>query len=236
MAKKEFPDKDLLNKEIADLETGFTPEPAGFSEKLAAFGGKAFGVIKFILGICLLPFVYSASFAFLNEFGVIKKPLADYFWTGVISQIMIYLFIWEPAVVYKKGHKLLEVVFNFFKPLVRVAPYLLPIYTIVVFLLYEALSFAIASAWLLEYTLFLLGFSLSLHLVFSAKTIRGRKGDFLKGNYIFGFSFVYILNVGLLALFLSLIFTKFSFVNFCNNSLQSAKGIFEAVFRQLFAV
>jgi len=152
----------------------------------------------------------------------------------VITFLIIYLFIWEPASIYNKGHKLLELVFSFVKPMVNVAPFLLPIYTIIVFFIYGVLSLLIKSSWLLEYALFLLGFSAILHLVFSAKTIRTKKGDFLKGNYIFGFSFIFILNLTLLAFGLSLIFKDFSFVNFCNISFARASKIFYAVFKQLF--
>jgi len=80
----------------------------------------------------------------------------------------------------------------------------------------------------------LIGFGTVLHLVFSAKTIRTKKGDFLKGNYIFGFSFIFILNMALLAFGFSLIFKEFSFVNFCNISFTIARNIFYAVFKQLF--
>ena len=125
-------------------------------------------------------------------------------------------------------------VFNFFKPIVKVAPYLLPIYTIVLLIIYGLLSLVTASAWLLKYSMFLFGFSIALHLVFSAKSIRTKKSDFLKANYIFGFSFVYIVNVFILALGMSLIFKEFSLVNFFSVSFQAAKGILHAVVKQLF--
>ena len=128
----------------------------------------------------------------------------------------------------------MEVVFSFFKPLVKVAPYLLPIYTIVLAISYILLSYVVKSSNLVNYFIFLFGFSVSLHLILSAKTLRSKKEDFLKGNYIFGFSFVYIVNLAILSFFLNLMFDKFSFVNFSNNSFQIAKNIFGVVFKQLF--
>ncbi len=233
MAKREFP-KITGDFGPRDLEGLEPPAPGGIREKITGFGNKIFGIIKFVLGLCLLPFVYSSSVSFLNELGLIEQIVQSYFWLGVISFLVIYLFIWEPAAVYSKGHKILELIFNFFRPLLRVAPYLLPIYTIIVFLLYQALSMAITSEWLVRYTMFLLGFTISLHLVFSAKSIRGKKNDFLKANYIFGFSFVFILNLIILAGCFNIIFKEFSLINFFNVSFQTAKGIFDAVFGQLF--
>jgi len=224
MEKKEFP----------KAEGDFQPKASGITGKLSGLYNKSFGVIKFILGICFLPFVYSSTVAFLNEFNLVEKPLQNYFWAGVIVLLLVYLFVWEPVIVYTKGHKLLEFIFNFFKPLVRVAPYLLPIYTIILFIIYILLSLVVKSRWLIEYSIFLLGLTIALHLIFSAKTIRSKKGDFLKANYIFGFSFIYIVNLALLAFCLNFIFKDFSFVDFFNNSFQTAKNIFGSAFRQLF--
>ncbi len=234
MAKKEFPEKKLIKeKDNFPLKESLNI-PGDFSSKLSGLSSKAFGIIKFILGIALLPFVFSTVSSFLNEFGLVSKDLQGVFWNGVICFLVVYLSIWEPAVIYNKGHKLLEIVFSFFKPMVSVAPFLLPIYTILFLFIYGLLSLGIGSSWLIEYTLFLIGFTTILHLVFSAKTIRAKKGDFLKGNYIFGFSFIFILNLTLLAFGFSLIFKEFSFVNFCNVSFGIAKSIFRAVFKQLF--
>jgi len=232
MAKKELPDKKSLK------DSPLSKEPANnsgdFSSKISGLSSKAFGIIKFILGLALLPFVFSSTVSFLNEFSLVDMNLQAIFWSGVICFLLVYLFIWEPALIYNKGHKLLEIMFSFFKPMVNVAPFLLPIYVILVFIIYGLLSLWIKSGWLIEYTLFLIGFAAVLHLVFSSKTIRTKKGDFLKGNYIFGFSFIFILNLALLALGFSLIFRAFSFVNFCNISFSIASKIFYVVFKQLF--
>ncbi len=236
MAKKEFPDKPLPKIKEPPAAGDNSGLMGAFTSKMSALSSRSFGVIKFILGVALLPFVFSFVVSFLNEFGLVAKPLQAIFYNGLISFLAIYLFVWEPVAIYNRGHKLLELVFNFFKPMVNVAPFLLPIYTIFIFVFYGLLSFSIKSDWLLNYALFLIGFSIILHLVFSAKTIRSKKGDFLKANYIFGLSFILILNIALLALGFSLIFKEFSFVNFCNIAFSIAKHIFYVVFRQLFVV
>jgi len=229
MAKRKFPSE----KDLADLPPMDDIDiPEEKPNHFAAFFGRTFDVIKLLLGICLLPFVYSFTISFLSELSGIDKHLQKDFWVGVIALLLVYLFVWEPAVVYKKGQKLLELIFMFIKPLVKVAPYLLPIYTLVLFVLY--LIFSNIYKWLLPYFIFLFGFTLALHLIFSAKSMKSRKSDFLKGSYIFGFSFIYIVNLVLAALCLNLIFEHYSFVGFFNNSFQIAQGIFTAVTKQLF--
>jgi hypothetical protein len=234
MAKKEFPEKQAPKGKEKPEQNNPGALSGDFSSKLSGLSSKLFGIIKFILAVILLPLVYSSVVAFINEFTQVDQVLQQVFYNGIISFLAVYLFIWEPVVIYNKGHKLLEIVFSFFKPMVNVAPFLLPIYTILIFIIYGLLALGIKSFHLIEYTLFLIGFSSILHLTFSAKTIRTKKGDFLKANYIFGFSFIFILNLALLALGFSLIFKEFSFINFCNISFTIFRNIFLGVFKQLF--
>lgn len=234
MARKLFPDKELADNEYLDIQTDFKPESPGLKEKVSGGFQYVLGVLKFLLGISLLPFVYSASVAFLNQLRSIDHSFQTDFWAGVITLLLVHLFLWEPAFVYARGQKMLGTAFNFFKPLVKVAPSLLPVYTIIVFIVYGIVSLMNKSEWPPRYALFLAGFSSALHLVYSARSVRSRKSDFLKANYIFSFSFIYVTNLVLLSFFLSLGFKAFSFPQFFNSGFQEARQIFEAVFRQIF--
>ena len=231
MEEKEFP----KFARFEDEPSGPPGIGEGIKAKASGFGRKLFVFIKFILGICFLPIVYSTTVSFLTQLGRVDKIPQDYFWQGVIVMISVYLFIWEPVVLYTKGQKLLELFFRFVKPLVKVAPYLLPVYTIILALVYCFFSWALDKD-AVNYFIFLLGMSIALHLVFSAKTMRGKKDDFFKSNYIFGFSLIYIINLGLLAGILNCMFNEFSFVEFCNGTYQTARGILDAVITQLFVV
>lgn len=223
MEKKEF-----LKKEFPKMDI-HKPAP-----QIGGFSRRVLGIIKFILGLCLLPFVYSLSLVFIKELNLIDPKLQVYFWSGIISFLALYLFIWEPTLIYDKGQKLVEIIFQFFHPLLKFAPYLLPVYTLVLFIIYALAAVIFKPAEIINYFVFLLGFSISLHLVFSAKSIRAKQGDFLKANYIFGFSFVYLVNLTLLSLGLSFIFSDFSFIDFSRGSFDIAKDIFYAVFKQFF--
>lgn len=217
MDKKESPSKEI-----------------NFSPKMPGFSSRIFSIIKLILGLCLLPFVYSATIAFLKECAILDKAVTHYFSYGIISFLVLYLFIYEPLAIYNKGQKVLEIVFRFFSPLVRVAPYVLPIYTIIICFIYLLYSLISKSTDSLRYFVLLLGFSIALHLVFSARSLRSRQSDFLKANYIFGFSFIYIINLVILGYVFSLMFEPFSFVNFCDHSYHITRDILNAVFKQLF--
>jgi hypothetical protein len=194
----------------------------------------AFTLLKLTAGICLLTFVYGVSVSFSDELVKLAPAVVRSFVWGMAGFLGIYLFIYEPAVLFKKGQRILEVIFRFFAPLVRVAPYALPAYTFLICFVYLIWSSFVDIDNYLSVFLFSIGFSAALHLVFCAKTLRSKQGDSLKSNYIFGFSCIYILNALSLAGFFSLAFEDFSFVNFFNSSYQIAKGILGRVFSQLF--
>lgn len=202
--------------------------------KVSGLSARAFAVVKFILGVCLLPFVYASTVAFLSEFSTVDKAAQNYFWSGVLVFILIHLIIWEPAIFYLKGQKILEAIFSFFRPLVRVAPYLLPIYVVILFIIYIFSQFIFKSVLLTKYIIFLIGFNMALHIVFSARTLRSKQGDLLKANYLFGFSLIYIINIFLLAFCYNVIFNNFSIFDFISQVSRLSSDIFYTVFKQLF--
>ena len=195
---------------------------------------KAASVLKSIIIIFLLPWIYSSTTAFIIESKTIEKTFVNPFIWGIISFLVFYLFIYEPAKIYQKGQRITEATFRFLSPLVRVASFVLPIYSIIFFLIYYLLSFFIKSDLLLQLFIFLIGFSIAFHLVFTAKVLHSRKNDFLMINYLFSFGFIYLINIALVTLAFSILFASFSWLNFCRLSFQISKYIFSAVFGQLF--
>jgi hypothetical protein len=226
MAEKEF------FKNPPELGNEPSPVASEIKSKLSGWAKWLFIFIKLVLGILLLPFVYSISSAFYSQFAQTDPRIQDIFWWGIATFLLVYLFIWEPAKIYAKGQKILEWIFTLMRPLVRIAPYLLPVYTILLLILYASLSWAFKG--LLGYFIFWAAFSLSLHLVYSAKTLRTKKEDALKASYLFGFSLIYIINIFLLSLCLSVILKGFHFVTFCQDFLDRAGFVFQRAYEQLF--
>lgn len=191
-------------------------------------------VLKFVIVLFLLPWIYSFTAAFLNESNTISRPIFNLFTKGIITFLVFYLFIYQPGKIYQKGQKISEATFRFLSPLVKVAPFIVPIYSIILFLLYCILSTFVKSNSLLPLFMFLLGLTFALHLVFSARVIHSRKNDFLMISYLFSFGFIYIINIALLALGFSILFKPFSWLSFCKYSFLIYKNIFFAIFFQLF--
>ena len=195
--------------------------------------GKATAVIKFAAGILLLPLFYSFSVSFINEFNTVKGDLALYFWAGAVSFAILYIFIYQPELIYDYGQQAVGALFNFYKPLARIASYLVPAYTLALFIIYWVLSVILGARGITGYFLLLIGFASALHLVFSAKFLNSGRGDFLKADYIFGFSLVYLVNLLLLGCALSLMLKGFSFAGFFTQSLRESGNIFNIIFNKV---
>ncbi len=189
--------------------------------------------IKFVVGLLLLPPVYSFTVSFINELNSLKGNLALYFWGGLASFAIVYIFIYQPELIYNYGQEMVKVVFAFFKPLSAAAAYVVPIYTVILFLVYGVLVFISGAKGITEYFLLLIGFSWGLHLVFTAKALNSVKKDFLKADYIFGFFSVYLIDLVLVAFASSLTLRGFSFINFFAQSFQASADIFNVIFNKV---
>ena len=217
-------------------EGGAKGPASGFTGKMRDLGSKLLAVVKLLCGLTLLAFVYAGSRGFFTKFRLADAGLQTSFWSGIVSFIICYLFIYEPAAVYRKGQNILAFVFKFFAPVMKVAPFVLPIWSVIVFACYPLLRMVTTASDAAGYVVFLGGFTWMLHLVFSAKTLRSRTGDFLRANYIFNFSLIYILNLLLIAFCLSLIVDKFSFVQFFQSSFGAARELWMMVTKQIFVL
>ncbi len=195
---------------------------------------KITAALKFAAGIFLLPVVYALTMAFIDEIKMVDKASVDMFIAGIITFLAFYLFVYDPGKVYKKGEQIAEQATRFFSPLVKVAPFVIPIYSIILFLVYLAVSTVIKSSGLLHFVLFFLGMSLVFHLVFGARALHSRKKDFLMASYIFSFDFVYIITIAVFVLIFSVLFEPFSGFSFCKQAFSIVSDFFCSLFKQLF--
>ncbi|MGE5307539.1 MAG: hypothetical protein ACM3OC_00450 [Deltaproteobacteria bacterium] len=233
--KEENIDWSKLDPGLAE-EGGMKPQPGKLQQRLQDLAHKSLAILKLLLGLTFLAFVYAGSRGFFTKFKLADPTLQTCFWSGIVAFLITYLFIYEPAVVYNKGQKILAFIFKFFAPLVKVCPFILPIYAILVFASYPLLRFWFTPRDAAGIVVFLGGFSWALHIIFSAKTLRSRQNDWLKANYAFSFTLIYILDLLFIAFMLSLLVDKFSFVGFFQGSFEAARDLWMTVTKQIFVL
>lgn len=215
--------------------------------------------LRFILGILLLPFTIGASVALYEQLGNVRA-ISNYqliFLYGVGSYIILHLVFYRPVFPYVFGHELMHAISTWisggkvksFKAtskggevkttksnsFISLSPYFFPIYTIFVAIIYSVSSvFVDTSRYVLPF-IFLVGFTMAFHLVITIDFLKTKQPDLIKTGYLLSLTLIYMVNLSILTLILSLIFPDVSFLNFIQGSFQSAVNIYTAVVKQFFA-
>lgn len=213
-------------------------------------------IIKFITGIMSLPLAVGISISFYNNLKLtsdIAKNMSFFVW-GIMSYVVLHLLFYKPTYLYVLGHEAVHAGVSWlfggkiksFKVsekggsvatdksnvIVELSPYFVPIYAILITIVY----FVLVSSYSINASIFiyLIGFALALHMISTIEVLKMRQPDIMKSGYIFSIVMVYILNIVVISFIFSLVFPNFSISKFFINSWTVSKGIYLAVVKQLF--
>lgn len=213
-------------------------------------------IIKFVLGILAVPLMFSVSSAFYKNILLIKE-LANslhYFLWGIAAYAAIHLLFYKPTYFYVLGHEAVHAGTSWlfggkiksFKvsedgggvgtdksnTVIELSPYFVPIYAIIVTLIY----FVIASSYRINGSVFvfLIGFTLAFHIISTVEVMKIRQPDIVKSGYFFSIVLVYVLNIIVISLIFSFMFPSFGIKNFFVDFWSGSKYIYLAVVKQLF--
>lgn len=213
-------------------------------------------VIKFLAGLLAIPLMIAVTNAFyVNIISVAElSGILKYFLWGVGSYIGLHLLFYKPTYVYVLGHEAVHAVTSWvmggkissFKvskeggsvsttktnAVVELSPYFIPIYAIVIMAIYFVVSYSYAISG--GTFVFLIGFTMALHVIMTIEVMKTRQPDMIKSGYLFSIVFVYVLNIIILALLFSLLFHTFSAKKFFIDSFEYSRGVYTAVVKQLF--
>jgi hypothetical protein len=193
-----------------------------------------FVVLKFLFAVLILPLVIASTFAFQNELVKFEPALRDALSWGMFSYIILKFFVYDFGIVYAFGQRLVTAAFQFLKPLVNAAPYVFPVYSMLVLAVYAVMSWMGGLDTWRTVFLFLFSFTFSMHIILTAQDLYNKDSSAGKPTYFFGMSLVYILDVFLMALLASLVLPGFSFPTFFNDLTGASGNIYKVVIGQLF--
>lgn len=195
---------------------------------------KILSGLKFIVFLCLIPLGVALTRGFGKELLLLTPAQYSCFIAGICAYVVLHLFIVEPSAVYEYGKGLVSDIFKFLQPLVVVAPLLLPIYSILILILFYFVSLFAKNIDLSAYFLFFTSLTFTMHMVFTAKELHGQDAGGLKSTYFLLMAVIYIVCLTLLALMMSLCFTKFSLPDFFKVTSSVSQDIYGSIFNQLF--
>jgi hypothetical protein len=189
-----------------------------------------------VLALLLLPIVIGVTAAFLGALRLTDGRVAAAFGWGAVAYLVLHILLYQPAQVFDAGKKMSEQAIGFFFPLVKVAGFCVPIFTLLSFGLYAL----VAAVWkrpdTLPFFVFLASFTFTMHMVFSANALKAKNAGWLKENYLLAIFTVYIVSMIIIALVFSFLAPDFDLGDFFRRCGDVAGAIYSVSFRQLFDV
>jgi hypothetical protein len=197
---------------------------------------RLLSVFKFILAVLLLPVVISVTVSFMENLRSSDAKVALAFGWGVIAYLILHILFYEPAQVFDTAKKMTEKAVGFLFPLVKIAGFCVPFFTIVAFVIYVPASKIWPQYDLLPLFVFLASFFFTMHMVFSANSLKGKQAGWLKENYLLSIFLIYSVNLIIIACIFSFLVEYFSLSAFFQRIGEVAGAIYTASFEQLFDV
>ncbi|MBU1887642.1 MAG: hypothetical protein KKB46_00400 [Candidatus Omnitrophica bacterium] len=215
-------------------------------------------IFSFILSILLIPACAAFTISFYRGVtgisGISGSGLI--FILGAFSYSVLHLILFKLDFLYVLGHEVMHAIATFVSGgkvlgmkvsgkegsvktttpnlFIMLAPYLVPVYVVMLALLYFVFSFFTDAARFSGYFIFFTGFTLMFHLVYTAESIREKQSDLMKAGYFFSISLIYIVNIVIVYLIISFLFPKILFFDFISASFEKSKQFYYSFWRQLF--
>ena len=213
-------------------------------------------LIKFAIGILITPIAVSVTIAFYDNILLIKELAGslNFFLYGIAAYVILHIIFYRPTYLYVLGHEAVHagIAWLFggkiksFKVseegggvgtdksniVIELSPYFVPIYAIVITLVY----FVIVSSYNINGStfVFLIGFALAFHIISTIEILKIRQPDIVKSGYFFSIMMVYILNIIVISVIFGLVFPTFGIKKFFIDLYLLSKVMYAAIVKQLF--
>ncbi len=209
---------------------------------------------KFLYGILLIPLCYSVLLSLLYVLHSIKYShnTVIIFFLGMMCYFLIHVLFYRPIKLYVYGHELVHALSAFLfggkvknmdirkssgsvtvskiNSFVILSPYFVPIYSLILIILWNILTYIFKLQVKQEIFIFLLGFTLMFHVMLTLYAVYVGQKDFEISGWLFSLVIVFIMNIlVLIVLFLTFLphDTNFkrTFYYFCNQTVNVYKII-----------
>ena len=195
---------------------------------------RLISILKFLIAVLILPIVVAATISLFNHIVILPKGSVNYFLGGIISYLILHLFIFEPSALFEKGQSIIGALFKFVSPLTNVLSFALPIYAIIILIVYFSISLFTNISSYIGIFIFLISFAVVLHIINSAKSLSSKDDDFLKGHYFLFLELIYVFNIFIIGAILYCFVGESLFLDFFNSFIRITKYTYFLVIKQLF--
>ena len=197
-------------------------------------GEKMLVVLKFICAVLLIPMVIATVLALELGVGKLHPEIQQAIITGTIAYVLMKFFIYDFDAVYKFGQNMVGSCFQFLKPVMDFAPYVIPIYTLLVIIAYVIVNAMNKLGSYEPLFVTVIAFTFAMHVILTAQDLYNKDTTPGKPNYFFAMGLIFIVDVFLMVMLFSLAGKGLSFVQFFQGLSTTSGNIYTAVFKQLF--
>lgn len=215
-------------------------------------------IIKYVFGVLLVPPAIGFSKTFYTELSqspFIGGKLHLFVW-GIILYMLMHILIYKPNFFYTFGHEAVHILAtwlcgghvtsfnvsgsggsvttsktNFF---IELSPYFIPLYTIILIILIPFLKHRVEEPNIIPFYIFSLGFTLGMHLIMTAESLKIRQTDILRSGYVFSYLVIYIANIIIIFLVLSFFVKGLVIKTLFTKGLKYSGIIYKAAVTRLF--
>jgi len=213
-------------------------------------------IIRFIVGVLFIPVAVASTMALYHNMvlsQVLSANMRFFLW-GMATYVILHIFFYKPTTAYVLGHEAVHAAtawvfggkIKSFKVseeggsvatdksnfVIDLAPYFVPVYAIIIVVVYfvVSMSYRIHSGTFI----FLIGLTLAFHLISTIEILKIRQPDIVKSGYLFSIVLVYTVNLAVVALVFGAVFAEFNAKRYFLETFFESKAIYVAVVRQLF--
>ncbi len=215
-------------------------------------------LIRLLLGLALIPLAIGYSVAFYGLLVGLKQVRGPELsiLLGITAYLAFHALVGSPTRIYVFGHELMHALATWISGgavkgfqageksgavqtdrisgFIALAPYLVPIYTVLWALLFGAAKlFWDISPWITWFFLGL-GFTLALHLVFTVNVLKQKQTDLEVAGPLLSLGIIYWVNLALAVAVMALVIPEIHFVRYLQEGFRQAVWVCSAVFNQLF--
>jgi len=215
-------------------------------------------IVRALFGILLIPAAIGYSFAFYEQLlspRRVGQPEVALL-LGITAYLAIHVLFGAPNRAYVFGHELTHatatwvsggevkgfkagakkgaVVTNKITGFIALAPYMIPVYAILVALAYGIAGFFWDVRPWIHGFLFGLGASLAFHLVFTVEALKQKQTDLDVLGPVLSLGIIYFANISFVIGIMSLVAPEVHFWNYLTSGWHGSLDLYRRIFTQLF--
>ncbi|MBF0522855.1 MAG: hypothetical protein HQL24_07365 [Candidatus Omnitrophica bacterium] len=191
-------------------------------------------IIKTIFSVFFLPFVVACVLVFKAHLATYPPAYQLFFFWGIISFILIFLFFMSLDKIFEFSHKIIQAIFKFTAPFDIFFANILSLYLLVLLGVFYFFSTYKGTANYNHIFMFLIGFFFALHIVSLSQGLKDSLKIFARFSYLFWAGLAFILNILLIVFVLDKILGQNLFPKFFSSLMATTGHAYHFFFKKIF--